>query len=96
MNGKEGLMASITELYERLEFRKAALKEARDAYVALLNGRAESYTIGSRSLTRLDLDKLKDHIKALEKECDSLEGQIASYGMGGKARKAVGIVLRDW
>ena len=89
-------MASLTELHARLEFRQAALAEAREAYVALLNGSVESYTIGSRSLTRLDIDKLKDHIKALEKECDSLEGQIDSYGMGGKARKAVGIVLRDW
>lgn len=89
-------MASLTELHARLEFRQAALAEAREAYVALLNGRVESYTIGSRSLTRLDIDKLKDHIKALEKECDSLENQIDSYGMGGKARKAVEIVLRDW
>jgi len=89
-------MASLQDLKARLEFRKAALQEARDAYVALLNGRAQSYTIGSRSLTRLDLDKLKDQINALEKECAALEGQIDSYAMGGKARKAVGIVLRDW
>ena len=62
-----------TEIRARLEFKREALTKARQAYIDLLDGNAQSYTIGSRSLTRLDLDKLKAHIKALENEIDELE-----------------------
>lgn len=84
-------MPSVKELKDRLEFRQAALKSARAAYLALLNGQAKSYTIGSRQLTRLDLPQLKKEIGDLERECDSLENQID----GGRSRTAVGIVIRD-
>lgn len=80
-----------TELNARLEFRRAALKELRTAYLALVNGQVASYTIGSRNLTRLDLTKLKDEIKEMEKECDALEVMAA----GGSRRKAVGVIPRD-
>lgn len=82
----------ITELRARLEFKREALTKARQAYIDLLDGNAQSYTIGSRSLTRLDLDKLKAHIKALENEVDELEAEIA----GGRARKSVGVIQMDW
>lgn len=82
----------ITELRARLEFKREALTKAREAYIALLDGNAQSYTIGSRSLTRLDLDKLKAHITALEHEIDELEAEIA----GGRARKSVGVIPMDW
>ena len=85
-------MPNKQELQERLEFRRAALKEARVAYIALLNGQAKSYTIGSRQLTRLDLPQLKKQIDELERECDNLENQIK----GGRSRTAVGILIRDW
>lgn len=86
-------MADRTELRARLEFKREALEKAREAYLALLDGNVASYTIGSRSLTRLDLDKLKAHINELEKEIDSLESMLMK---GGKPRKAVGIIARDW
>lgn len=85
-------MADRTELKARLEFKREALTKAREAYLALLDGNVASYTIGSRSLTRLDLDKLKAHIGELEKEIDSLEATLK----GGRPRKAVGIISRDW
>lgn len=85
-------MASKEELRERLDFRKNALKAAREAYVALLAGQVQSYSIGSRNLTKLDLPKLKEEITTLEKEVDGLEAVLA----GGKRRKAVGVVPRDW
>ena len=85
-------MPNKQELQERLEFRQAALKEARTAYIALLNGQAKSYTIGSRQLTRLDLPQLKKQIDDLERECDNLGNQIN----GGRSRTAVGILIRDW
>ena len=81
-----------TELRARLEFTKKALKKARQAYLDLLDGNVSSYTIGSRSLTRLDLDKLKKHINDLEKKVDELEAELA----GGKPRKSVGVIPMDW
>lgn len=85
-------MATRTELESRLEFRRAALEQARAAYLALLTGGVQSYTIGSRNLTKLDLPKLEAAIARLEKEVDSYDEQLR----GGKARKAVGVVPRDW
>lgn len=85
-------MASRTELQARLEFRRAALDEARAAYLALLRGQVQSYTIGSRNLTKFDLDELKKTISGLEKEVDELETVLA----GGKRRRAVGVIPRDW
>ena len=84
-------MANNTELKERINFRNTALKAAREAYTALLSGQVQSYAIGSRNLTRLDLEKLKNEIDTLEKEIDELTAALS-----GKRRKAVGIVPRDW
>ena len=86
-------MASRTELEARLEFRKAALEEARTAYVALLKGQTQSYSIGSRNLTKFDLPKLKAEITELEKEVDGLEVMLSG---SGKRRRAVGVIPRDW
>ena len=85
-------MASKEELRARLEFRKSALNAARTAYIALLDGQVQSYSIGSRILTKFDLPKLKEEITSLEKEVDGLEALLS----GGKRRKAVGVVPRDW
>ena len=85
-------MVNKTELAERLEFRKAALKAAREAYIALLQGQVQSYAIGSRNLTKFDLPKLKAEISGLEKEVADLEAAM----MGTRRRKAVGVVPRDW
>lgn len=85
-------MASRAELQARLEFRRAALDEARTAYLALLKGQVQSYTIGSRNLTKFDLSELEDTILKWEKEVDELESVLS----GGKRRKAVGVIPRDW
>lgn len=85
-------MTSRTELQKRLEFRQAALDAARTAYIALLSGQVKSYTIGSRNLTRLDLPQLEETISKLEKEIDELQSCLN----GGKRRKAIGVVPRDW
>lgn len=85
-------MASRKEIGEMLDFRREALKAAREAYTALLSGQVQSYAIGSRNLTRLDLEKLKKEINELEKEISELTAQ-----MGGlKRRRALGVVPRDW
>ena len=86
-------MASVTTLKIRRENREQALREAWDAYHALMRGQVQSYTIGSRSLTKFDLKDLMDMIAELEKEVDSLDAAIAN---GGKRRKAVGVIPRDF
>lgn len=85
-------MTDKTELKERLEFRKAALKEARNAYLALLTGQVQSYAIGSRNLTKFDLTELAETVRKLEKEVDALTAELR----GGSKRKAVGVIPRDW
>lgn len=80
-----------TELKARLEFRREALKELRAAYLALVTGQVQSYTIGSRNLTKFDLTKLKAEIDEMEKELD----QLTALSSGRTRRKAVGVIPRD-
>ena len=85
-------MTAGTGIKERLEFRRAALSSARAAYIALLDGRVQSYSIGGRNLTRFDLAELRDTIAKLEKEVSELEAKAN----GKPRRRAVGVVMRDW
>lgn len=85
-------MVSRETIQRRLEARKEALEAAEKAYIALLSGQVQSYAIGSRNLTRLNLSELKNTISTLEKEIDELEAVLR----GGSRRKAVGIIPRDW
>lgn len=86
-------MASMTTIRIRLETKQKALEAANAAYLALLTGQVQSYTIGSRNLTRLNLGELAETIASLEKEIDEIEAALLN---GGKSRKAVGVVPRDW
>lgn len=85
-------MASKETIRLRLETKKKALEAANEAYLELLSGQVQSYTIGSRSLSMFDLPELEDTIAKLEKEIDGLETALQN---GGKRRKAVGVVIRD-
>ena len=85
-------MASRETIQKRLDMRKSALDATEKAYIALLTGQVQSYAIGSRNLTRLNLSELKETISTLEKEIDELEAVLR----GGGRRKAVGIIPRDW
>ena len=84
-------MANKADIQEKISFRREALTAAREAYKALLSGQVQSYAIGSRNLTRLDLEKLKTEINELEKEIDELTAKLN----GGYRRRAVGVVPRD-
>lgn len=86
-------MASKETIRLRLETKKKALEAANEAYLELLSGQVQSYTIGSRSLSMFDLPELENTIAKLEKEIDSLETALQN---GGKRRKAVGVIPRDW
>ena len=85
-------MPSKAELTARLEFHKSARDAAQSAYIALLNGQVQSYTIGSRNLTKFDLPKLREEIAYNQKEIDGLTAQLN----GKSRRRAVGVVPRDW
>lgn len=85
-------MADRTEIKARLEFQKELLSKLRKAYLALLDGGVKSYTIDDRSLTRFDLDTLRDEIAVAEKKVDELTALLNDK----KPRKAFGIVPRDW
>lgn len=81
-----------TEIKSKLEFHQKAAAKLRDAYIALVDGGAQSYTIGSRSLTKFDLETIHSEIKEHEKAISGLSAMLN----GGKRRKAVAVVPRDW
>ena len=85
-------MVSKDELRNRLDFHTKAKEAAQTAYIALLNGQVQSYSIGSRNLTKLDLGRLRDEITYHQKEIDGLIEEMN----GRKRRRAVGVVPRDW
>ncbi len=85
-------MADITELKIRLKFWQDALVKMRAAYLALVDGGVQSYTIDDRSLTRFDLPALLKEIEEAEKKVD----ELTALTNGRKSRKAFGIVPRNW
>ena len=86
-------MANLIDIRIRAEFHRKAADELRKAYLALIEGGVQSYTIGSRSLTKFDLETILGEIAIHDKKVDELEAALKS---GGKRRKAVGVVPRDW
>ncbi len=85
---------SKTVIYQKIEEVKERLSAYRKREAEMLAGGVQSYTIGSRSLTRYntDLAQIRSAIKELEEELAGLEAEAA----GGSRRKAVGVVPRDW
>lgn len=84
---KKQIKRKLDKITERLEFyyekERALLTESG----------VQSYTIGSRSVTRYQYSSnIKEQIESLEKQRDELENLLE----GVKPRKAVGIVPRDW
>lgn len=85
-------MADITEIRNRLQFWQTALQKMRAAYLALVDGGVQSYSIDDRTLTRFDLPSLLKEIEETERKVDELTALCS----GRKARKAFGIVPRNW
>lgn len=84
-------MDTVT-IKKRLEFHTQRLDNLYVAYNKLLSGGVKSYRLDDRELTRLDLGKLSDEIKEAEQKVDELESLLN----GQNARKAFGIIPRDW
>ena len=80
------------EIQVDLDFHKAAKQKLQTAYLAIAEGGVQSYTIGSRSLTKHDLAKIRDEIAGHDKAINELSAMLN----GQRRRKAVGIVPRDW
>lgn len=85
-------MAKVTEIDIRIAHHKLAAEKLRAAYIALVDGGVSAYTIGSRSLTKFDLETISQEIAMHEKKLDELEAMKA----GASRRRAVGVVPRDW
>ena len=84
-------MPKTNEKLETLTFHKTALKNLRDAYLALSAGGVQSYTIGSRSLSKLDIGKITEEIKYHEKRISEINAEIG----GRKRRRVVRVIPRD-
>lgn len=85
---KETIRRELAETRDRLDmYLKREEKMLNDEGV-------QSYTIGSRSLTRYqtELSAVQDMIEKLRKRVRELEDELAGYS----ARRAVGVVPRDW
>lgn len=80
--------AELKETRERLDLYLAREKEM------LSKDGVQLYTIGSRNLQRYQtsLTALQDMIAKLRKRIRELENELA----GRSARRAVGVVPRDW
>lgn len=79
-------------LKKRIEVKEKALDAAYIAYQSLMEGNVQRYVLGSRELTKLDLEKLGNEITKLENELEELESLLN----GGARRKAVAVIPRDW
>lgn len=88
MRQREAIQAELTQTRERL-----ALYMAREADMLDKNG-VQSYGIGSRNLQHYStaLKDIQDMIEKLRARIRELEAELA----GGSARRAVGVVPRDW
>ncbi len=60
----------------------------KDAEIALVDGQAKSYKIGSREFTALDLPVILQRIRELAKTIEGLEGNM-------RTKRAVMVVPRD-
>lgn len=84
-------MSARTRAENRLKMKKGRLAMYYEAEEAILGG-AQSYTIGSRQLSRASLSAIQDAIKALEDEVADLEELLS----GQKPRRMAAIVPRDY
>ncbi len=87
-------MADRTVIYEKIQITKDRLDLYYKKEREILDGGVQAYGLGTRSVTRYNaaLSEVRAAIKALQKELEDLEAQLN----GSKARKAVGVIPRDW
>ena len=87
-------MKTRSNVQMELETKRKRLDLYLQRETEILSGGVQSYGIGSRNLARYntDLSTIRAAIKELEGEIQALD----STCNGQNARKAVGVVIRDW
>lgn len=85
---------TTTQINEQLTSARQRLELYYKREAEMLDGGVQSYGLGTRNVTRYntDLSQIRAAISEIKKEIAALEAQLN----GGKARKAVGVVPRDW
>lgn len=81
-----------SEIQFDLDFHRSAKEKLQAAYLAIADGGVQSYSIGSRSLTKHDLSKIREEIAEHEKAINELSAALN----GKRRRRTVGVVPRDW
>lgn len=81
----------MASLKEQIERKKKRLEMYYQAEETILGG-AQSYSLGSRTLTRANLADVRNMIDKLEQELKELEAKDA----GRSPRKAFAVVPRDY
>jgi len=87
MRTKEDITADLADVKERLALYRSREKE-------MLSNGVQSYGVGSRNLSRYntDLNTIWNNIKQLKQEIIELNSEL----VGGKPRRAIGVVPCDW
>ena len=85
-------MTKIEKWKAELEIKQNRLNLYYKQEEKMLNGEPQSYGLGSRSLTRynVDLAQIKKTIRELEAEIEELEGLIS----GKNSRRCKGVIPR--
>lgn len=78
---------AYTSAYTLTEAR-SLLALYKEAEIALVDGQAKSYKIGTREFTSLDLPWILQRIRELAKTIEGLEGNV-------RTKRAVMVVPRD-
>lgn len=71
-----------------IEEARSLLQKYKEAEIALINGQAKSYKIGTREFTALDLSVIQQRIRELAKTIAGLTGEA-------RTKRAVTVVPRD-
>lgn len=87
-------MRTTEDVTADLTSAKSRLTLYLNREVEMLSGGVQSYGVGSKNLTRYntDLSIIRDAIKQLKQEIIELNSEL----VGGKPRRAIGVVPRDW
>jgi membrane protein YqaA with SNARE-associated domain len=76
--------------YTTLATLQTELTAVNSAIIALLTGGAVSYMLGDRQVTKIDLPKLQEHRKELERQINLMENPrnrlIRTYGVYKSSR----------
>lgn len=78
-------------LQERRDKLDAQLDDLYDLMDKMVVGRAQSYTIGSRSITFRTIAEVQEAIDRTEAKIDDIDARLA-----GHRRYACAVIPRDW